>query len=301
MLVKLNLPAGYLFRLIRKEAIGVSLYILLISLLDEYFEVKNLSIPIAIPTILGTAISLILGFRTNEAYIRWWEARQIWGAIVNDSRTWARQVITFIKDADEEEVNRIQRKMIHRQIAWIYSLGAQLRKTDPLINTQEYLDDVDEVEVQNSNNPANTILLQQGRSLARLTAIGKINQFQQVQMENTLSSLTDNMGKCERIKNTPFPTLYTYLVHAFIYLFVILLPFGLIETLGYVEIPIGISIALIFFSLERSAILLQDPFEGQPTDTPVTAIAQTIERNLRQMMNEQQKPEEAVKDTYYIM
>ena len=116
----------------------------------------------------------------------------------------------------------------------------------------------------------------------------RINMYQQVEIDNTLSRLCDEMGKCERIKNTIFPTTYSMYIRLTLCLFILLLPFGLTSVLSWFAIPLITAIAAAFFLIEKMAIHLQDPFENRPTDTPVTTIANTIEKNIMQMLNEYQ-------------
>jgi putative membrane protein len=124
----------------------------------------------------------------------------------------------------------------------------------------------------------------------------RINMYQQVEIDNTLSRLCDEMGKCERIKNTIFPTTYSMYIRLTLCLFILLLPFGLTSVLSWFAIPLITAIAAAFFLIERMAIHLQDPFENRPTDTPVTTIANTIERNIKQMLNEYQNEFDILKE-----
>jgi putative membrane protein len=123
---------------------------------------------------------------------------------------------------------------------------------------------------------------------------GWINAYQQVEIDKTLTRLTDAMGKCERIKNTVFPVTYSLYIHFSLIVFFVLLPFSLIEVFGVIFfIPALLAIATVFFLIEKMAIHLQDPFENKPTDTPMTAICNTIERDLKQVINESYTTEQA--------
>lgn len=115
---------------------------------------------------------------------------------------------------------------------------------------------------------------------------GWINRYQQIEIDRTLTRLCDAQGKCERIKNTVFPSTYSMYIHFSLLLFIGLLPFGIIDFFGILEIPTVAAIAASFLLIEKMAIHLQDPFDNKPTDTPVTAIAKSIERDLKQMLNE---------------
>jgi putative membrane protein len=119
MLLKENIPFGYVFGKIKYELIWITMYAVGIAIYHN-FHITRISIPIAIPAILGTVISLLLGFRSNQAYERWWEARIIWGAVVNDSRNLTRQLLTFTNYAEETppEVVRFREQFVRRQVAW---------------------------------------------------------------------------------------------------------------------------------------------------------------------------------------
>ncbi len=128
MLLKKNIPVSYVVGKIKMELALLGVYSSLVYIAHTVYNFPGVSIPIAIPAILGTIISLLLGFRSNQAYDRWWEARSLWGSIVNDSRSFARQVLTFVDNSyDNEDRSALRERMIKRQIAWCYSLAKHLR------------------------------------------------------------------------------------------------------------------------------------------------------------------------------
>ncbi|MFH7015362.1 bestrophin family protein [Flavobacterium sp. FlaQc-47] len=289
MLLKKRIPMKYVLGKIKVELCLVLTYTILFEIFHNYFINLPVDIPIAIPTMIGTIISLLLAFKSNQAYDRWWEARIVWGAIVNDSRTLIRQVLTFYKDPDfSVEANEFKENFAKRQIAWCYSLGQSLRNKDALKPLEGLISEEEMRFVQNHQNIPNAILLLHARDLRNAKNDKRINMYQQVEIDNTLSRLCDEMGKCERIKNTIFPTTYSMYIRMTLCLFIILLPFGLISVLSWFAIPLITAIAGAFFLIEKMAIHLQDPFENRPTDTPVTTIANTIEKNITQMLNEYQ-------------
>ncbi|SMC78780.1 bestrophin family protein [Pedobacter africanus] len=293
MLLKENIPAKYIFGKIGKEMMTVALYATLITVLYNNFHVTRISIPIAVPTILGTVISLLLAFKSNQAYDRWWEARTIWGAIVNDSRSLTRQLLTFVDNpyaADDEKA--FCERLAKRQIAWCHALSKHLRKQNPLEGLSRLISADDLQYLKNYANVPLALLELQGNDLRNALKLGWINEYQQVQMDKTLSNFSNQMGGCERIKNTVFPVTYSVYIHFSIILFVMLLPFGLIEVFAYATIPLVIAIACSFFLIEKMSIHLQDPFENKPTDTPTTTICTTIERDIKQMLKENYRQEE---------
>jgi putative membrane protein len=254
------------------------------------------SIPVTIPTFLGTAISLILSFNLNQSYERWWEARKVWGSIVNDSRSLIVQLRSFSKGGNQEVLRRIT----YRQIAWCYCLGQSLRKRDPLENLKEFLSPEDFEEIKRHTNKPLALIEQHSQDLKELKRSGDLEIFHHVQMDNTLVRLCDSMGRAERINTTVFPTTYSFFLHALIYIFITLLSVSLSEIDGLFEIPLLIIISVPFLLLERTAKDMQDPFSGFATDTPVTAIATTIEINLKQLIKDENVPPPFPDNDFYI-
>ena len=272
----------------------ITFYMICISILDHNYRLEEIHVPIALITVPGTVIALLLAFRTNSAYDRWWEARIIWGAIVNDSRTWVRQLMTFVtfEDQKSETYHKIE-KMAVRQIAWNYALSSHLRRQDARKSVEQLIDR-DELKLLNDkSNIPNGILYNQATDVKKFYKEGKIDSYQMVQLDETLSKLTDSMGKCERIKNTVFPSSYSLLVDLLIYMWIIFLPFGLVglvDVIGYIIIPTTTSLAFSFLVIDRIAIYMQDPFENKPSDTPMLTLSRTIEINIKQELNETDIP-----------
>ncbi|WEK37997.1 MAG: bestrophin family ion channel [Candidatus Pseudobacter hemicellulosilyticus] len=289
MLLRGRIPVTYIINKIKYEVLAIALYATLVWFFREDLKIQHITIPLGVPTILGTVLSLLLAFRSNQAYDRWWEARMIWGAIVNDSRTFQRQVLSFmqIPYTADGETNEFQKRMVNRQIAWCYSLGNSLRKQNSMEGLDRYVSKKEMNFIQSIDNAPSAIINLHGKDIRMALEEGWINEFQQVSMDETLTRLCDSMGKCERIKSTVFPTTYSLYLHWALYFFILLLPFGVIEYVGVIEIPLVTMLASFFLLIEKMAVHLQDPFENKPTDTPMTAIARNIERNLKQVMEGQ--------------
>lgn len=303
MLLKKNIPFKYVFGKIKYEILLVAVYTLVIVLLHDKFDLKHMAIPLSVPMIMGTVISLLLAFRSNQAYDRWWEARTIWGAIVNDSRSFSRQVLSFVDDSyDNEELVHFRERMVRRQIAWCYALSQSLRGLDPREGLERHISKREVSFVCRYANVPMGLLELHARDLNFALKQGWLNEYQQVQLDSTLSRLCDAMGKCERIKNTVFPATYSLYIHFAMNFFILLLPFALIEYFGLIEVPLVVAIASSFLLIEKMAIHLQDPFDNKPTDTPMTAISRNIERDLKQMLNDHQLPEtNSIEHKYYVM
>jgi putative membrane protein len=285
MLLKKNIPVSYVFGKIKIEMAFLTAYSIAVYVSHTYFNFPGVSIPIAVLGILGTIISLLLAFRSNQAYDRWWEARTLWGAIVNDSRSFARQVIAFIdKTYDGGDKLIMKERMIRRQIAWSYSLSCFLRGQNAHKDLSKYISEDEMAKIANVRHVPLALMERQADDLRLLLHMNWINDYQQVAMDETLTRFSNAMGGCERIKNTVFPVTYSFYIHLMVLLFVLLLPFALIEAFGIFQIPLVVAISSSFFLIEKMAIHLQDPFENKPTDTPTTTISQNIERDLEQLL-----------------
>lgn len=309
MLLKENIPVKYIVGKISNEIILTTAYVVSVFIIHENFHSTRISVPLGVPTILGTVLSLLLAFKSNQAYDRWWEARTLWGAIVNDSRSFTRQVLSFVDNPyGMEEIDRFRERLVNRQIAWCYATGQSLRKQNPLGGLERFLSDSDIRHLQNYDQVPFAIHDLQARDIAMAMKNGWINEYQQVELDRTLTRFSNSMGACERIKNTVFPVTYSLYIHFSLLLFIMMLPFGLIEVFGYMMIPVTVAIASSFLLVEKMAIHLQDPFENKPTDTPMTTISQKIERDLKQMLQDNHMPDGALlplapgeRKPYYVL
>jgi putative membrane protein len=291
MLLNKRISILAFIKLIRFDIIAICSYAFVVGILDQYSFLSKISVPIGITATIGTAVSLLLAFRTAQSYERWWEARIIWGSIVNDSRTFIRQLIQFLPESEGKK--SIIEKFTNRQIIWCYALSETLRKKGYSEKVTQHLN---QENITDQNIP-NALLNRHSDDLAN----SNLQEYKQVQIDTTLSRLCDAMGKCERIKNTVFPRSYSLLVHLLIYVFATLLPFGLDDKYIEVEIFLTAIIPLIFISIERTAIVMQDPFENTPMDTPMTSLSNTIEINLKQMIGDSNLPVSENPNTYYVM
>ncbi len=258
-----------------------SVYSALVVYFHAVDHIEWLIIPMAIPSIVGTGISLLLGFRANSAYDRWWEARKAWGAIVNDSRTFARQCITFIHSSDEATQQQVQ-QLVQLQIAWVWALNKGLRKQDVRTHIQRFLSASDLEYVSAQDNIHNAILHVMSKRLKHLHQAQKMDVFEYMNLDNTLTNHSNSMGICERINNTVFPVHYSFILHLSLFIFTILLPMGVAHQLGWATVPITFIVATIFNLIETIALGIQNPFRNRASDTPMDAICRTIEINLLQ-------------------
>ncbi|WP_284653466.1 bestrophin family protein [Flavobacterium terrisoli] len=281
-----------------------------------------LYIPWAPVTLIGTAAVFITGFRNNATYARSWEARQIWGAIVNSSRSWGIMAKDFIKK-DAVNSHSIQKTLIYRHIAWLTALRFQLRQQRAWenvrvranykeyakkYNVQEWdetlqynlegLLPADELsQIAKVANPAAQIIRLQSEHIGRLNAENSIETIKYVEMVTVLKEFYDQQGRNERIKNFPYPRQFASISVFFIHLFIIMTPLGILKefnnlgTYGiWLTIPFSVIIGWIFLVLENVGESTENPFEGGANDIPITAMSRTIEIDLREMLEEKDIP-----------
>jgi putative membrane protein len=192
---------------------------------------------------------------------------------------------------DREQISPAIRQMVYRQAAWCYALSRNLRGQDPIKDLHSLLSTAEIESYQGSHNVPNALLQRQGSELRDLFDQDGLDLYAFVELERTLSRLTNSMGGCERIKNTPFPASYSRMVHGMIYIFVLFLPFGLFNVPAAVLVATSLSLSYGCLLIDRVAMYLQDPFSNRPSDTPMLSLSRTIEINIRQMLEETQLPE----------
>ncbi len=277
MIIHSRIPLAYLFNELKLPIIFVTLISIISGILPFFFHSFLSDIPISIASTLGVAISILLSYKINQSYERWWEARKLWGEIVNDSRTLVFQLQMYINAE-----NPLIATICNRNIAWCYSLGHTLRQQDATEVIKEWLSekDADLLKKGNVSVPVGILSLQI-QSLKKLHDKNELDKFSQIEIEKTITRLTASMGKCERIKKTVFPPIYRYGLHGSIYLFVIFLSLSVTFKLQHfvLEFMILVIVSMVFFFLEKAAYRMQDPFENLPTDTPVTSIAEKIKQD----------------------
>ncbi len=294
MLLNKRIPAYYILNKVKYDLIYVLILSLTVLLITENYKELLPEMPLTIPAFIGTAISILLSFKLSQSYDRWWEARKIWGAIVNDSRSLVIQLQTLTAKGNDATI----KKIAFRQIAWCYSLGQTLRELNPTENLEKFISPEDLKEIQHHNNKPLALLQLHGKDIKELKDASQLDVFSQLQLDDTLVRLCDAQGKAERIKSTVFPVTYRLFLHALIYLFVITLAMSL-RVDGLFETPLLIAISTAFFLLEKSARHMQDPFENRPTDTAMTSISQKIEINIKQLLKETEIPQPVPSEKFY--
>ncbi|MES2158620.1 MAG: bestrophin family ion channel [Pseudomonadota bacterium] len=237
-------------------------------------------------TLFGSALVLFLGFRSNSAYQRWWEGRGLWGLMINASRNLARQARNFLP----EEARAEKRGLVKRQIAYVHALRCQLRRQTPDSDVARFLSKGDADLALARVNVANGILDGTGRRIDEARQRGWIDTIQQAAMEAVLVDIANAQGGMERLKNTPLPVQYRFFPTLFTHLMCILLPIGLVETMGLAT-PLGSTLAgLMFLAVLAIGDDLVDPFDNSPHDLPLSAMCRTIEIDLLQAIGDDAPP-----------
>ncbi len=191
--------------------------------------------------------------------------------------------------------------MAYRQIAICYAIGDHLRGLDSLQTVKGFLSESEFNPIQKQRHIPLALLQKHIEDIFNLHISNQINDYQQIQLDNTLVRLNGSLGKCERIKNTVFPTTYRLYLHFFIYLFIAFLSISLAETKGAWQIILTVLISIPFLILEKASNNLQDPFENRPTDTPVTTISKNIELNIKQLIDDSNLPDLDGDQNFYIL
>lgn len=262
-------------------------------------HLEKVSLPFSIAAILGSALAIFLAFRNNNAYNRWWEARTIWGGIINNSRIFARQIIANADSAlgktDAERIHAYKQEMVYRQIAFAHALRLHLRGQ----NTYEafaHLLSASEMEavVQKQNIP-NYLLFTQGQRIKHGMQTDLLGAFDNISLEPTLAGFNNFQGACERIKNTPLLRQYHFFTKLFLFVFMAVLPFSLIGDFSKMGvpalmIPMSILLSFVFGVMGKVGEVNEDPFENRISDIPMTAMCTTIERDLKEMLGESNLP-----------
>lgn len=297
-----------------------SIYAAIPTLIYVYFDL-NFTLPWQPISIIGIAVAFYLGFKNNSSYDRTWEARKIWGAIVNTSRSFGAAVKASVDISDEEEKSKIVRKIIYRHIAWLTALRFQLRlerewehKEDRVkklfmanecteyfteldSHLSQYIDSDELSQYKNKSNIATQILSRQMNEITHLNTFGLLNDFRHNHLVELIDQCLAEQGKSERIKNFPFPRQYASTALWLNIVFSALLPFGLLSiftevnpALVWVTIPFNGLVTWVFFLMEKIGDYSENPFEGTYNDVPITSITRTIEIDLREMINDKDIP-----------
>lgn len=239
--------------------------------LSENSHVKNITI---MHQMLGFVISLLLVFRTNTAYDRWWEGRKQWGTLVNCSRNLSLKLQVILKEESD--------RMFFSKVIPMYAsyLNKHLKKE----NTATILFEDNEIQLNDYQHQPNQIALILHQKIYQLHEKGAINGEQLIILNHELRNFTEICGACERIKNTPIPFSYSAFIKKFIFFYIMTLPFGYVFSLGYYVIPVVVFIFYVLASLELIAEEIEDPFGNDANDLPTDKLTEIIQANCKEIL-----------------
>ncbi len=260
----------------------------LLTLAYVYRPHPEFELPILPMTLLGSALALFLGFRNNNAYNRWWEARTLWGAMVNASRSYGRAVIHLIDIRPES--HDLRHALVMRQVAYVNALRCHLRRQPALEEIRPFLGEGEAEGLKSAANVPNVILNETAALLSDAMRQGWMDSIRRTQIEQLLVDMSNAQGGMERIKNTPLPREYAYFPTLFVQVFCILLPVGLVDSLGIYTPLASTIVGFMMLAMDRIGGDLQDPFENRAHDVPLTSICRTIQIDLEQLCGEPDVP-----------
>jgi len=259
------------------------LSVLVVFFRGQLFDYK-VSLNPAPFTLIGLALAIFLGFRNNASYDRFWEGRKLWGALVIDTRSLARQAITMSSlPAHSEKVAYF----IQLLIAFTYALKHQLRQTEATPDLERLLPSELARTVQKARFKPIRLLLEMGTWVQQLKNEGQVDAITQTAFDHNLNRLSAIVGGCERIASTPIPYTYSVLLHRTVYVYCFLLPFGLVDTIGWMTPLIVVFIAYTFIALDAIVTEIEEPFGEEPNDLALNTISQTIETSLLEMIGQE--------------
>ncbi len=244
-------------------------------------------------TLVGLALSIFLGFRNNSSYDRFWEGRKLWGALVNQSRSTARQIVTLVRPPPgamsplpREELDALHRKLVLQVAGYVHALRLHLRGQSDLSDLEPFFEPNVLDSLEREHNRPVAILKLLGRQLRDAWDQELVHPFHVPLLEQSLERLTDIQGGCERIRATPIPYSYTVLIHRIVAIYCFGLPFGLVEDINLLTPLIVAFVAYAFFGLDTLGDEIEEPFGFDPSDLPLGQLSRMIEVNLRQTLDE---------------
>lgn len=263
----------------------IALAVLITVLHGRVFDIKITLTPIPF-SLIGLALAIFLGFRNSASYDRWWEGRKLWGDLLIRTRSLARLWLNHVQPADPAEADM----QIGRLIGFAYALKHALRGSGEE-RAGAFLPASDLAAPAHAVNPPDHILRRFSATLARAAADGRVSPFMAQEMEENLTALAAIQAGCDRIRATPLPFSYTLMLHRTAYVYCLMLPFGLVDTIGYATPLVVGLISYTFFGLDALGDEIEEPFGTLPNDLPLDALCRRVEIDLRAARGESDLPE----------
>jgi ion channel-forming bestrophin family protein len=257
-----------------------------------------LALPAVLATVLGVALSILLAFRANAAYQRWWDGAGIFAQIAAGSRTFARTVVALASakraaGVDPSLVDAWEREAILRQIAWVHALRLEARRENEQGTLARYLPAAEGERVATADAKPLVLQTLQSEGIFAAYSNGVLSGLDNFQLEQTLAGLSQQQALAQRLKRIPIPRQYTIFARFFVLLYTVVFPFAVIGTLAvhrWLVMPATLVVALVFGLVERTAWVNETPFENRITDVPLNAISTDLERDLLELLGETERP-----------
>lgn len=246
-------------------------------------HVYHVGIPATVHSLVGLALGLLLVFRTNASYDRFWEGRKLWGAIINETRNLARSARVLLSDAPE-----LRDSIIKWTSAWAYSAMFSLRGKRGLGPWSASLPAAEVDAVLSAQHVPLAVAVRLSQLINEAKRRGLISDIQQMALDQNVQLFIDYIGACERIHKTPLPFAYVVHLRRALMLYCFSLPFALVDTFGWTTLGVTLVLAFTFFGIEEIGVEIEDPFGVDDNDLPLEAICTNIERNLTALLGEGQ-------------
>lgn len=258
---------------------AVYTWVIAYVMIEHVQNVSSFKNTLSVHALIGFIMGLLLVFRTNSAYDRWWEGRKQWGALVNQTRNLALKCKSFIGKTDEMALKKLNALIV----AYPYAAKEHLRKGVDVHKLE--LDEDCKEKLKSFKHKPNGIAHLIYEEINRCFMEKKITGEQLIVLDSELRELTNIIGACERIRNTPIPFSYTLFIKKFIFIYVVTLPLGLIADFKYWSIPVVMFVFYVLVSLEILAEEIEDPFGQDDNDLPTDELAGKIEESVGEIMN----------------
>jgi len=243
----------------------------------------KLHMDVAVFGMLGTMLAIILGFRTNASYDRYREGRLLWGDLMAGIRSFTRALSGYLPDA-RFDASQPEGRIVRGLIALPHLLRHELRSTDPRADVIPWLDSALASQLMGTRFPASSLLEQLSRELHDMAQTGRLSEYARVALEQEFTFLQRQLSGCDRLQTTPIPFAYSLLVHRTISVYLLLLPFGVVDGCGIMTPVVCFMLAYTFFGLEAVGTQIEEPFGIQPNDLPLAALCRGVEIDLAPLL-----------------
>lgn len=280
---------GSLVGVLRWQARSIVLFMVSAAVtvcLREFAGWHWLVLPTTPIAVVGGALGIFVSFRTNAAYNRWWEGRQLWGKLVNASRMWSTQVLGYLPRGEDGKPSELQTRLVTQQVLYVHLLRCLLRVQDPRTDEDiiRYSSAEERERIAKQSNPTHALLHEMHAAVTAEADAGRLDELRLQSLDRTIMTFLDVQGGCERIKKTPMPRGYGFFAEQLIRAYGLLFPLVIAEDMGFAAVPINALVCLAFLSISETGRVLEDPFTMFWNGLPLSTLSRTIENNIRERL-----------------